>query len=62
MAFEYPTSAGAVLLIRTAGHWRLQYGKQWRGEWHTPDAAATAVAQRQTGLPCVGSKTAFGVG
>jgi hypothetical protein len=51
MAFEYPTPAGVVRLFGTSGGWFLQYRGRRRGEWHTPDAAAIAVARHQTGLP-----------
>ena len=51
MAFEYPTSAGVVRLIRTEGRWLLHYAGRRRGAWPSPDAAARAVAQHQTGLP-----------
>lgn len=51
MAFEYPTPAGVVRLIRTEGRWLLHYAGRRRGEWPTPDAAAVAVAQHRTGLP-----------
>jgi hypothetical protein len=51
MAFEYPTQAGVVRLIRAEGHWLLHYAGRRRGEWHSPDAAARAVAEHRTGLP-----------
>jgi hypothetical protein len=51
MAFEYPTSAGVVRLIRAEGRWLLHYAGRRRGEWPTPDEAAGAVAQHRTGLP-----------
>jgi hypothetical protein len=50
MAFEYPTPAGTVRLIRSEGHWLLHYAGRRRGQWRTPDDAAMAVAQHQTGL------------
>jgi hypothetical protein len=51
MAFEYRTAAGVVLLIRTEQRWWLYYSGLRHGYWNTPDAAAIAVAQHQTGLP-----------
>jgi hypothetical protein len=51
MAFEHPTSAGPVLLTRTGAGWTVCYVGKARGRWRSPDAAAKAVAQHQTGLP-----------
>ena len=51
MAFEYPTQAGVVRLIRAEGRWLLHYAGRRRGKWHNPDDAAMAVAQHRTGLP-----------
>ena len=51
MAFEYPTSAGVVRLVRAGGAWTVRFTGKGRGRWHSPDAAAKAVAHYQTGLP-----------
>ena len=51
MAFEHKTSAGVVELVRAGGGWTVRFTGKRRGHWLTPDAAAKAVAQHQTGLP-----------
>jgi hypothetical protein len=50
MAFEYPSKAGVVQLIRTDGHWLLHFMGQRAGHWRSPDVAARAVARHQSGL------------
>lgn len=51
MAFEYPTSAGVVRLTKAGSAWSVRYIGKRRGRWHSPDAAAEAVARHETGLP-----------
>ena len=50
MAFEYPTSAGMVRLIKIGKTWKVRYAGQRKGQWHSPDAAIRAVARHKTGL------------
>ena len=56
MAFEYPTPAGLVLLMRTRGVWKVRFAGEVRGRWGSPDAAAVAVAQHKSGLPALDRK------
>jgi hypothetical protein len=52
VAFEHPTSAGTVRLTTRAGAgWMIRFVGKARGCWHSPDAAAKAVAQHQEHLP-----------
>jgi len=51
VAFEHPTSAGAVRLTRTVVGWTVRYVGKTGGRWRSPDAAAKAVAHHQTGIP-----------
>jgi len=51
MAYEYPTMAGVVLLLRVQRNWAIQFNGHLHGQWRSPDAAATAVAQHRSGLP-----------
>jgi len=50
MAFEYPSVAGVLHLIRVQGHWRLQFDGSWAGIWPSADAAAEAIARHRSGL------------
>jgi len=50
MAYEYPSPAGVVQLIRTRGHWLLHFDGQRSGRWPSPDLAARAVSTHQSGL------------
>jgi hypothetical protein len=50
MAYEYPTAAGVVRLLRIQRIWSVQFNGRQHGRWRSPDAAATAVAQHQSGL------------
>jgi len=50
MAFEYSTSAGVLRLLRIQRRWAVQFNGRRSGEWHSPDAAATAAARHETGL------------
>ena len=50
MAYEYPTSAGPVRLTRVGTGWTVRYVGKAHGRWSSPEAAARAVAQHQTGL------------
>jgi hypothetical protein len=49
MAFEYPTSAGVVRLIRAEDRWLLHYAGRQRGEWPTPDEAGDLLEWRPLG-------------
>ena len=50
MAYEYPSAAGTVRLIRIEGRWLLHFGGRRSGRWPSPDEAARAVARHQSGL------------
>lgn len=50
MAYECPTAAGVVHLLRAGGRWLIDFNGQRRGSWTSPDAAARAVSQHKTGL------------
>jgi hypothetical protein len=51
MAYEYPTMAGVVRLLRVQRNWAIQFNSHLHGQWRSPDAAAIAVAQHRSGLP-----------
>ena len=51
MAYECPTVAGVVRLIRAGRIWLIDFNGQRRGRWPTPDAAAKAASTHSTGLP-----------
>src|SRR5271166_919768 len=51
MSFEHPTPAGVVRLTKAGSSWAVRFVGKKRGRWHSPDAAAHAVANHQTGLP-----------
>lgn len=50
MAYEYPSTAGVVQLIRANGRWLLRFQGRRAGRWPSPDQAARAVARHQSGL------------
>jgi hypothetical protein len=50
MAYEYPSPAGVVQLVRTGSRWLLHFDGQRSGRWPSPDVAARAVARHQSGL------------
>lgn len=50
MAYEYPSSAGVVHLIRADGRWLLHFQGKRAGRWPSPDQAARAVARHRSGL------------
>ncbi len=50
MAYEYPSTAGVVHLIRADGRWLLHFRGQRAGHWPSPDQAARAVARHRSGL------------
>ncbi len=50
MAYEYPSTAGTILLVQIRGRWVLHFAGQRTGRWPSPDVAARAVAQHQSGL------------
>jgi hypothetical protein len=51
VAFEYPTPAGPVALVRTSGVWKVRFAGKIRGRWRSPDEAAAAVARHKTSIP-----------
>ena len=51
MAYEYPSAAGTLRLVRVEGRWLLHYGGRRSGRWPSPDVAAKAVARHRSGLP-----------
>ena len=50
MAYEFPSPAGVVQLVRANRHWLLHFKGQRTGRWRSPDQAARAVARHQSGL------------
>ena len=50
MAYEYPSTAGVVHLIRADGRWLLHFQGKRAGPWLSPDQAARAVARHRSGL------------
>jgi hypothetical protein len=50
MAYEYPSAAGVVHLIRADGRWLLYFQGKRAGHWLSPDLAARAVARHRSGL------------
>lgn len=40
-----------MLSLAHAGDWVIQFNGHLHGQWRSPDAAAIAVAQHQSGLP-----------
>lgn len=50
MAYEYPTAGGVARLLRVGAPWMLDFNGNERGQWPSPDAAATAASRHQTGL------------
>ena len=42
MAFEHPTSAGVVRLVRAGKAWTVRFIGKRRGRWPSADAAAEA--------------------
>ncbi len=51
MAYEYPSAAGVLRLIRVRGRWLLHFSGRRSQRWSSPDEAARAVARHQSGLP-----------
>ena len=49
MAYEYPSAAGTVRLIKVGGRWLLHFAGRDSGRWTTPDVAAKAVAEHRSG-------------
>jgi hypothetical protein len=50
MAFEYPTDARVLRLVRRKRRWTFRFNGRENGAWCSPDEAATAVARHQSGL------------
>ena len=50
MAYEYPTTAGTVLLAQKHGRWVLHFAGHRTGRWPSADLAAKAIARHRSGL------------
>ena len=50
MAYEYPSAAGTLRLIKVHGRWLLHFAGRHSGRWRSPDMAARAVARHRSGL------------
>jgi hypothetical protein len=50
MAYEYPTTAGMIRLLRVGQCWAIEFDGCSNGRWHSPDDAVSAVACHRTGL------------
>ncbi len=50
MAFEYPTRAGVIRLLRVGQRWTIEFGGGRGHQWATPDAAVMAAVRHATGL------------
>jgi len=50
MAYEYPSAAGVLRLMKVRGRWLMHYAGRRSGAWSSPDAAAKAAAQHRSGL------------
>ena len=50
MAYEYPSTAGTVLLVQNRGRWLLHFAGRSVGRWASPELAAWAVARHRSGL------------
>ena len=51
MPYEYPAAAGLLRLSKVRGRWLLHFGGRQVGGWPSAEAAAKAVARRQSGHP-----------
>jgi hypothetical protein len=51
MAYEYPSVAGMLRLMKVRGRWLIHYAGCWSGRWPSPDIAAKAIARHRSGLP-----------
>jgi hypothetical protein len=51
MAYEFPTSAGVLRLLRLQRRWAVEFRGRLGGHWHSPAAAAIALAQHKSGIP-----------
>ena len=51
MAYEYPTSAGMLRLLRIGRRWAIEFNGSLRARWLSPDDAVAAAAHHRTGLP-----------
>jgi hypothetical protein len=50
MAYEYPSAAGLLRLMKVEGHWIIHFSGRRRGRWRSPDEAALAAAHHKSGL------------
>ncbi len=51
MSYEYPTRVAVVRLNKVRRLWTVGFNGRQSGRWHSPDAAAAAVAGHESGLP-----------
>ena len=50
MAYEYPSAAGVLRLMRVRGRWLVHFAGRRSRQWSSADEAARAVARHQSGL------------
>jgi hypothetical protein len=50
MAYEYPTVTGVLCLQRIRDRWIVRFKGREIGAWHSPEAAASAIARHESGL------------
>jgi hypothetical protein len=50
MPFEYPRHDGNLRLLKSRGHWIVEFRGVRRGRWKTADEAAVAISSRSSGL------------
>jgi hypothetical protein len=50
MAYEYPSAAGILRLMKVQGRWLVHFAGRRSGRWTSPDVAAKAVARHRSGL------------
>ena len=51
VAFEFPTPAGVLRLLRQGCRWAVEFNGHRHGQWPTADAAALAAVRHRTGVP-----------
>jgi hypothetical protein len=50
MAFEYPTEAGLLRLLKVGRRWTIEFNGSLCGRWPSPDDAVAAAVRHRTGL------------
>ena len=50
MAYEYPSAAGVLRLMKVRGRWLVHYAGCRSGGWPSSDVAARVVALHRSGL------------